>query len=1758
VTSLISKDANDIISDLSKIPDLIETMNNTEFKSDYFNLIIHVFSKFMNVNSEPCKFLMNSIIKSNFFDKLGKYFKDTSIIVQIIKNGESRIQETIEFFERCLSIFEEFFYKFHSDTKILPVLELKNLIENLQKFPDFVIHFEKLSEESCKLVSELEKRSLQEIEKVIRSHISKKENKQLIPISYKNEKLYLTKEEILENSEPLIEAHRVRGNYESWDRYLNTMFYLVREDCYRSLRKSIIRIYEKNEITKETSKENRDVYSYKNVFIKDIEFGRNGILFTLGFETYQSKISWSKRLLFGSLVVLIVHELNEMVLAIVMEGPDAKKGAQNGKYFCKVSLVDSNFENFYTLVDWRTNNLHFHMIESKAYYESYRHILKRIQELDTRKMPFTDILIECQHVQDKNTKIKGNIVERTPFIPQYFNFHSTLDYNQLKFSIYQEDWPISLTSILDESQLEAFKYGIRNKVAIIQGPPGTGKTFVGALITKLILMNTINPILIVCYTNHALDQFLKHISKYEEKIVRIGGRCKDEDLQKFTLNNIRKNKFIQHDGKIKKLIYEIKNLSNEFKLFCSNFSQQSTFDYGTCKLHFPFLTKRIYDDFKILSKKFLRTKLEKKNVEKSIYIYWIKTNYLEKLLNIFDYNSDNDYYNFFELLYNFLNTNNRLNLDKFVKERQNQVNNIIVEKDKIIDVNDNYYNDEDEDDEDLLENFDRKEMDKYIDNEHEEEGEDEDEDYFIKFRNLDKQAEIIDDELNNLKIEDEGLEDIDTRDEHIIGILNSDLNLWTIPQYLRKEIIAYIKKIYIKEQLVKNDLMKRKIQEFNHLLENKRELENLFDIKYLKQSRIIGMTTTGCAKYSTFLEQLNFETIIVEEAAEVLESHIASILTQNTKHLILIGDHQQLRPNPYNYEICKKYNFDVSLFERLINNEIPYVSLMFQRRMRSEFADFVRLIYTKSNYYDHHDTKNKPEVKGFLSNIFFFNHKNYEQENLNMASKSNIFEASFAGYLAKYLIQQNYNPSQITILTIYVAQVLQIREELKKLGLNKFNNRIDKNGNVVRENNDNVKVVSVDNYQGEENDIIILSLVRSNKENQIGFLKSFNRICVAFSRAKIGFYVFGNFDCIVKGQNNKSENNKYLWTEIIKLANEKKVIDEKFEFKCQKHKITNIVKVPQDFNKIPEGGCNKLCKERLECGHVCEFYCHNFEHRREHCNKPCQRKHTICGHTCTKKCKDDCGNCNYIVRKILPCEHENKTECHKDPLDIFCPIKVEFISPCGHKNKKYCGADEDSIKCQHEVSVILECGHENKKLCFTDINSEICKEPCRQILSCSHICKGTCGQCLNNTLHVPCKNICNKILICSHECKKECSQPCLCERVCENTCKHGYCKSKCLEECKPCIEWCSVRCVHGFCTKTCSEICDFVCNNRCEILMDCNHQCLGLCGEECPKICRICDPKNEAFEIFFGNEDDENALFFKLDCEHVIELSALDTHMGLNSSEYYVHAKTCPKCKTQIKNNNRYFNLIKKNFTLIQKIKKNLIKQYGNHSELLHKAEEIISKNQKIFKIKKEDNYAVNQLYNYTSTLKNESYLAELASAYNLCVLSKEMIKIEKFYRESYNTILVPKEYKNILKRNIEVLKTYFSSRKCYSKEFFMNLKMKISIVYIFVELCLKNTNLKFSKYIILIYQNNFMLKQDELDYLYQHVSRLNQEEIIEIMGISGGRWYTCPEGHLYSVGECGMPMQDTSCPECGHMIGGSNHNPHINNNLFIGFNENN
>ena len=137
-------------------------------------------------------------------------------------------------------------------------------------------------------------------------------------------------------------------------------------------------------------------------------------------------------------------------------------------------------------------------------------------------------------------------------------------------------------------------------------------------------------------------------------------------------------------------------------------------------------------------------------------------------------------------------------------------------------------------------------------------------------------------------------------------------------------------------------------------------------------------TYLGAAKYSKILEELKPRITIVEEAAEVLESHIVTSLTPACQHLILIGDHQQLRPNPTVYELAKDYNLDVSLFERMVKNGMPYERLRQQHRMRPEISKMLEHIYFNPKLENHKSVLNFENIMGVTRNVFFVDHTESE------------------------------------------------------------------------------------------------------------------------------------------------------------------------------------------------------------------------------------------------------------------------------------------------------------------------------------------------------------------------------------------------------------------------------------------------------------------------------------------------------------------------------------------------------------------------------------------------------------------------------------------------------------------------------------------------------------------------------------------------------------------------------------------------------------
>ncbi|KAG0010219.1 hypothetical protein BGZ82_003553, partial [Podila clonocystis] len=258
--------------------------------------------------------------------------------------------------------------------------------------------------------------------------------------------------------------------------------------------------------------------------------------------------------------------------------------------------------------------------------------------------------------------------------------------------------------------------------------------------------------------------------------------------------------------------------------------------------------------------------------------------------------------------------------------------------------------------------------------------------------------------------------------------------------------------------------------------------------------------------------------IICEEAGEVLESHILSALSSSTQHLILIGDHKQLRPQIETYNLSsdspigKKYNLDKSLFERLVTsvkNPLPMSILTTQRRMRPCISNLIRRpLYP--DLLDGGDVHNYPPVCGMGEDLFFMHHDHPEdaKDMYGMQSYSSTFEVNMAKALATYLIKNGYDrPGDIAILTPYLGQLSKLRDALKSSFMLVIDERdqeqLDqKEQDEGEESKDimhmqsgapiGVKNISlqkqltlrtIDNYQGEEAKIIIISLVRNNVAN---------------------------------------------------------------------------------------------------------------------------------------------------------------------------------------------------------------------------------------------------------------------------------------------------------------------------------------------------------------------------------------------------------------------------------------------------------------------------------------------------------------------------------------------------------------------------------------------------------------------------------------------------------------------------------------------------
>ncbi|EGD73577.1 hypothetical protein PTSG_05285 [Salpingoeca rosetta] len=887
----------------------------------------------------------------------------------------------------------------------------------------------------------------------------------------------------------------------------------------------------------------------------------------------------------GSLVLLLQNGEPAMLAEVMQRDPKTLLNDQTvGLRMLEPGHLDD-------VIKQRTTRYHgYTMVMVAPNFFAFRPILQRLQDL--HQLPFKEELLGGQPPEGERA-------------PEYWR-----DDVQVEAAALAEE----LT--LNPSQREALMHGMSNRVALIQGPPGTGKTFIGVALAKLLVRTCRQRILLCCYTNHALDQFLMELIEHVTKnVVRIGGHCKEEALEPYRLEmgksdwtRDQASRYHELKDERTQLEKDVQRLDNALKM------KMGVKWWSTLRRH-----------------------LEDEHPDMCTSLS-LPPHAAEPLL----------------------------------RQQQQQHR--------------------------------RR-------NRHEAEGD--------GFQVVGKDGKAV------------GLEYLferwyEGKDAGVFAQYRAGDPLWALS---KKERRAKFGEWEEEIRAPQREELARKLRRIRTITAEIDALRACGQEKKLANADVIACTTWGAAQNAMLLQRVRMPVVMAEEAGEVLEAHILTALPRDCKHLILIGDHKQLRPKvdhyPLTRESGKGFDLNVSMFERLADT-LPVAKLQVQHRMRPEFSRLVREVFYPGVLGDHHSVEGREHIRGLQGDLVFINHKELEAaaqaKMVQHQSHSNPYEVGMVRATVRYLIQQQYDPSEIVVLTPYLGQLLELRTALadvthnvgvaiddrdiadarqagadldtsvrhehvhraatagKKGAKDKAGDdrqqQQRKNGDAGGgggggadddgKGNDDVgdlkkqkqakakavRVATIDNYQGEESNIIILSLVRSNKQGSIGFLKEKERVNVMLSRAKLGMIIIGNLDTFYFA---KAEKGRDMWQKLIDIV-PAGCITAGLPVCCQQHaEVRNVLRTPQDFDlHARDGGCERQCVSVLACGHPCPLKCHSGSH-----------DHIRCTHEEFVKCHSEkhvlqvkCYQLRAVEEMRKPLETQQRRVSTSDTPSLYCSFCV--------------------------------------------------------------------------------------------------------------------------------------------------------------------------------------------------------------------------------------------------------------------------------------------------------------------------------------------------------------------------------------------------------------------------------------------------------------------------------------------------------------------
>ena len=322
--------------------------------------------------------------------------------------------------------------------------------------------------------------------------------------------------------------------------------------------------------------------------------------------------------------------------------------------------------------------------------------------------------------------------------------------------------------------------------------------------------------------------------------------------------------------------------------------------------------------------------------------------------------------------------------------------------------------------------------------------------------------------------------------------------LWSIRKAIR-ELYGRIRKSSDREQI------RTKI---NSLKDRATELEIRINEALFSEARVIVCTLVGSA--NRILTGQKFGTVFIDEAAQALEA-ACWIAIRKADRVILAGDHCQLPPTVKDPQALRA-GLGYTLMQSIVKNRPETVSLLkVQYRMNDEIMRF------SSNWFYGGMLESAPEVKyrsilDFDTPIEWVNtegmdcNEEFVGENYGRINKpeAELSVAQLKAYILK-IGKERFLEEKIDVglISPYKAQVQYLRQLIRK-------------DNFFKPYRSAITINTVDGFQGQERDVILISLVRANEEGQIGFLNDLRRMNVAITRARMKLIILGDVSTLTR------------------------------------------------------------------------------------------------------------------------------------------------------------------------------------------------------------------------------------------------------------------------------------------------------------------------------------------------------------------------------------------------------------------------------------------------------------------------------------------------------------------------------------------------------------------------------------------------------------------------------------------------------------------